>query len=152
MKKKTLIIGIGNVGRTDDGAGVHVINSILNSEIPLPEDVEIIDAGCAIYDVLPAMMGRKKVIIIDALQIDDIPGSIYRIHHDDFRSGYWNLLSGSPELREIIFQLYAVSGEVELEFIGIVPGDVSGCSLELTEQVSESLGRAVDLALDAVLC
>lgn len=152
MTKSILIVGIGNIGRMDDGAGVHVVKRIISSDKPVPDDVDIIDAGCAIYDLLPLMIGRRKVIIVDALNVDDIPGSIYRVPAEDFRDGYWNLLSRSPELRDIIFQLHAVSGDVEVEFVGIVPEDVSGCSLELTERVRDSLEKAVDVTLAAAVC
>jgi len=152
MTKSTLIVGIGNIGRMDDGAGVHVVKRIINSDKPVPEDVDIIDAGCAVYDLLPLMMGRRKIIIVDAINVDDIPGSIYWVPAEDLRYGYWKLLSRSPELREIIFQLYAVSGDIKVEFVGIVPEDVSGCSLELTERVRDSLEKAVDVTLKAAVC
>lgn len=150
--KPVLIIGIGNICRMDDGAGIHVVNRIISSEYPVPAGVDIIDAGSAIYDLLPLMMRRRKVIIVDALNVDDIPGSIYWVPAEDLRYGYWNLLSGSPELREIIFHLYAVTGDIKVEFVGIVPEDVSGCSLELTERVRDSLEKAVDVTLKAAVC
>ena len=78
MDKKILILGIGNILQMDDGIGPHIINYILESNIQLPDNVDIVDGGTAGYDLLPLLQDRKKIIIVDALKVDDSPGSVYR--------------------------------------------------------------------------
>lgn len=151
MIKSILVVGIGNVGRMDDGAAIHLINKIINSKLSVPEEVEFYEAGCALYDMLPVMTGRKKIIIIDALKMADIPGSIYMVPSAELRKGYWEIFKRNPLLRETLFQLYIISGDIEIDFIGIVPGDISGCSLDLTDKVRIGIEKAVDVTINAVL-
>lgn len=140
--KKVLIAGIGNILRMDDGAGVYIVNHIKESGFVLPEYVEIIEIGSAIYDMVPVMMGRKKIVIADALKTDDIPGTVYRIPSEDLRPNYWKLLRNSPELREIIFQLYITSGEVEIDLVGIVPSEIDLCCMSLSDSVKKKIPAA----------
>lgn len=147
--EKILIIGMGNVARMDDGAGVHVIKHLIESKMWIPENIELIEAGSAIHDLLPLMMGRKKVVIVDALRVEDVPGSVYRIPSGELKKNFWEILRISPELRDIIFQSYIISGDAEVDFIGIVPADLYTCSLELSCSVKEKIDCAAIEALRA---
>ena len=145
--KSVIILGIGNFARCDDGVGVHVVKYILESGMHIPGYVDLEEAGSAIYDLLPLMTGRKKIVIIDALKIEDIPGTVYRLPSDYLTNKYFNALRVSPELREILIQLYITTGDVEVEIIGIVPSDIESTGISLTDAVQAKLQRA---ALEAI--
>ncbi len=149
--KSILILGVGNISRKDDGIGVHVINYILGSNINIPPDVDIVEVGSAIYDLLPIINGRRKVVIVDALKTDDIPGTVYRIPSENLKAGFWNILRMSPELREVIFQCYIVSGNVAIDLIGIVPADIDTCAIDLSFPVSEKIHYAASEAIKAAV-
>lgn len=101
MNKKILIAGIGNLLLTDEGAGVHIIREL--SKRKLPDNVELVDIGTASFDLLTFMEGKDKVIIIDAIAVDDEPGTLYKLSPDDIISGKQKLLTslhqfGIPEV------------------------------------------------------
>ncbi len=74
---KTLIVGIGNELLGDEGLGVHVARSLAAARGTLPSDVDVLEAGTSLFDVLPEMARYSRVILVDAVQAGGTPGSIY---------------------------------------------------------------------------
>ncbi len=149
MIKKNLVLGIGNMARRDDGVGVHVVNYLMDSGINIPENVELRDTSAAVHDTLPVMAGYKKIVIVDAARADDNRGSVYRIPSEKLKTGYWDILKLSTHLREVLFQFFILTPDVELDLVGVVPEDVYSCSIELSELVKKSLHKAAQECLKA---
>lgn len=72
---KTLVMGIGNTLLQDDGVGVHVTERFKSSQSPRP-DLDVIDGGTIGLSLLPEIEDADKVIIVDASEIGDSPGSM----------------------------------------------------------------------------
>ncbi len=147
--KKTLILGLGNILLSDEGLGVHIVNRILESGIVIPGDVEIIDGGTAGFDLLELMMGRKKIIVVDALRVDDAPGSIYRFPPEQIASSRNAMSLHEIGIRELISTLRMLGHDPEIEIIGIVPSDVSTFNTYLSAAVENSMPRAIDMVMSA---
>jgi hydrogenase maturation protease len=147
--KKTLILGIGNILLSDEGLGVHAVKRILGSGIAIPDDVEIIDGGTAGFDLLELLMGRKKIIIVDALRVDDAPGSIYRFPPEHIASSLNAMSLHEFGIRELIAMLRMLGHDPEIEIIGIVPSDVSTFNMCLSAEVENSMPRTIDLIMGA---
>lgn len=75
--KRTAVIGCGNPNRTDDGVGLHVIQ-LLNSQ-PLPDDIELFDAGTDGMSVLYRARGISRLIVVDARAPECTPGAIFEV-------------------------------------------------------------------------
>lgn len=75
--KKTVILGVGNILREDEGVGVHIIRKLEKSE------TEIVDGGTLGIDLIPYVENVDKLIIIDALKDGGKPGTIYRLKIKD---------------------------------------------------------------------
>ncbi|WP_432667242.1 hydrogenase maturation protease [Wukongibacter baidiensis] len=75
--KKIAVVGIGNLLLRDDGIGVHVINELLRKNIE--DEIELIDGGTSIFDLLDVFVKNDKVIIIDSLKGGHLPGTIYKV-------------------------------------------------------------------------
>ncbi|MCJ7574211.1 hydrogenase maturation protease [Candidatus Bathyarchaeota archaeon] len=73
---KTLVIGVGNLLRCDDGVGIHVVNRL---EEAAP-NIDTLDVALGSIEILEAMMGRDRVFIIDAIQAGGEPGMIYSVN------------------------------------------------------------------------
>jgi hydrogenase maturation protease len=79
MKKKTLIIGLGNTILSDDGAGILAAREIAKQCREL-SDIDIVEASLGGIGLLDLMVGYKKVIIVDSIKtVDGKPGEIYKI-------------------------------------------------------------------------
>lgn len=61
---KTLIMGIGNILRADDGVGSAVIEAL--EAYKLPENIDLLDAGTPGFELVLMMQDYQRVIVIDA--------------------------------------------------------------------------------------
>lgn len=76
-KKQILIIGCGNLLRGDDSVGPILIRRLW--ELGLPEGVFCADGGTAGMDVAFQMRGKDKVIIVDASNMQEEPGTVFKV-------------------------------------------------------------------------
>jgi hydrogenase maturation protease len=145
-RRPILILGIGNILLRDEGVGVRVIEQM--QKMHLPEDVELVDGGTAGADLLNVLAERKKVIVIDAIQADCEPGTVLRFSANDLvqPDGVGTSLHeiGLGEALTMTKQLGCAPKEIVV--FGIKPKDIS-CGLELSEQISGTVSRIVELLL-----
>ena len=80
-KVKTLILGIGNLLLTDEGVGCHAARAL--QEEALPEDVVVLEAGTDFLSALPEIEKADRIIIVDAMQGDEAPGTVYRVPFEE---------------------------------------------------------------------
>lgn len=146
--RDVLVLGIGNMLRKDDGVGCAVIQRILEMSLSrLPEHVEFIDGGTMGYGLIPYFMGRKRVIIIDALVFDDSPGSFYHFPPQYIRQNSMVNIFHSFNIPELLFHLENVGQKPDVEIIGIVPEDISSCEIGLSSPVEKSIPGIIEYIL-----
>jgi hydrogenase maturation protease len=148
-RRPVLILGIGNILLRDEGVGVRVIEQM--QKIPLPDNVELIDGGTAGADLLDVLADRCKVIVIDAVEADCEPGTVLRFSADDLTKPDGVGMSlhelGLGEALTMTRQLGCEPKEVVV--FGIKPRDIS-CGLELSEEISASVPKVVELVLAGI--
>lgn len=79
-----VVIGCGNLNRSDDGAGVCVIHRLrlrLRQEFgdTLPPGARLFDAGTGGMEVMFQARGASGLVIIDACRSGSEPGAIFRL-------------------------------------------------------------------------
>ena len=77
----TLVIGLGNLLRGDDGVGVRVVQML--TEQVLPPSVEVIDGGTQGLGIVNLIEGRQRVIVVDAADVGQSPGQFVRFTLDE---------------------------------------------------------------------
>jgi len=83
MKNRTLIIGLGNIILSDDGAGILIAREIANRCHSLP-DIDVVEASIGGIGLLELIAGYKKVILVDSIKTaEGQSGEIYRIDVED---------------------------------------------------------------------
>ena len=82
-KSKILIVGVGNPLLGDEGIGLHAVRSL--SQLPMPAEVDIVDCGCDLLNLVSYIDKPRKIIILDAIRAGGKPGRIYRFDLDDPR-------------------------------------------------------------------
>jgi hydrogenase maturation protease len=81
----TVIIGLGNPLRSDDGIGVRLIAEL--ERLPAVTAVcDLVDAGTEGMRVLHEIAGRQRVIIIDAANLGAPPGALRSFRREDVRA------------------------------------------------------------------
>jgi len=148
-RRPVLVLGIGNILLRDEGVGVRVIEKL--QEIPLPDDVELVDGGTAGADLLDVLADRQKVIVIDAVEADCQPGTVLRFSADDLTQPDGVGMSlhelGLGQALKMTKQLGCEPKEVVV--FGIKPKDIS-CGLELSEEIAASVPKVAELVLEEI--
>ena len=75
ISNKTLVLGIGNPILQDDGIGVHVVQQ-LKACTPANSQVDFLDGGTLSFSLIGEIEAATNLIVIDAAQLDDLPGSV----------------------------------------------------------------------------
>jgi len=75
LAKKILVMGIGNTLLQDDGIGVHITERFKSTH-PADPCVSILDGGTIGLSLLPEIEDAEAVIIVDASEIGECPGTM----------------------------------------------------------------------------
>jgi hydrogenase maturation protease len=147
---RTLVIGVGNLLRTDDGAGIHVINR-LNELHP---KIDTVDAAMGSIEIIEAMRGYDMAIIVDAIETGAEPGTIYKV----------NLTGGEqpptithshgtdlPTVLQLGRQLYADEMPREIILLAIEAEDTTTIGDEPTRRVRGAISRVVETIAELIL-
>ncbi len=138
-----LVMGIGNILLRDEGVGVRVIEAM--QRLDLPDNVELVDAGTAGADLVDIIAHRRKVIVIDALDAQAAPGTVYRLRSDE--------LMPEPGAAVSLHQLGLVESLTMAEQLGCAPAEVIvfgvqpeqiRAGLELSPRVADAVSKVVD--------
>jgi hydrogenase maturation protease len=84
MPKNTLILGVGNPLYGDDAVGVLAAQTLLG-RADLPPHVTVVDGGTDGIGLIPLMESYERVILVDAVPMDEPPGTIRRFLWADAR-------------------------------------------------------------------
>ncbi|MBN9618687.1 MAG: hydrogenase maturation protease [Actinobacteria bacterium] len=74
---RLLVVGCGNLLRSDDGVGPVLIRHLWEGGVP--EGVRLVDGGTAGMDVSFQMRGAERVILVDACTSGETPGTVYKV-------------------------------------------------------------------------
>lgn len=151
---RSVVIGIGNLLRADDGVGAHVVKAV-GEQLP---DVEAVDLSTADIEVIEHIRNRDVVIIVDAVLTGAEPGTIHRMAIGNLRSAEF-ARTHSLNLSSVIalaYQLYPDEMPEKITVLGVEAGDVESFSSELTPKVQQAIPRILDeirneLRIDASL-
>jgi len=145
---RTLVIGIGNLLMSDDGAGIHVIDSLRRHS--LPDHVELIDGGTLSFTLLETVESAERLIIVDAAELDAAPGTVRAFHDRDM-----DVYLGSanrPSVHEVnlldVLTAARLRGRMPSRYslIGIQPAQVGW-----GDRPSDALAGSIDKATRIVL-
>lgn len=81
--RDTLVVGLGNPLRGDDGVGVRVVQSLAMQELPV--GVELSDGGTRGLELVNLMEGWQRVILVDAANVGKAHGEFVRFGLDEAR-------------------------------------------------------------------
>ena len=144
-----MVVGIGNYILQDEGVGVHAINRLM--EMDFPEGVEIVDGGTHSYDLVDFFCQADNLIIIDAIQAGEEPGTMYRAPLEEMGLK-------SEENCTSLHQLHFIEAIKMVNLMGYYPRvivfgvepQVIDWGLELTPSIAEKLPRLTELVAQEI--
>ena len=72
---RVLVLGLGNILLTDEGAGVHVVNRLAREQAHR-DDIEFIDGGTLSFTLAGAIGDHEALIVVDTAALGGVPGTI----------------------------------------------------------------------------
>ncbi|MBN1841279.1 MAG: hydrogenase maturation protease [Deltaproteobacteria bacterium] len=134
----------------DEGVGVHVARRLQNMD--LPENVEVLEGGVLGLDLLDHLEEREKVVVVDAVDGGDDPGTIHRLTRADIESGKTRCHMSLHEID--LPQVFATADLMGLKvdpiIIGIEPKDMDLGYDEMTPEVEAAIPRVIELVLKEI--
>jgi len=145
---KTLVLGVGNLILSDEGAGVHVIEHLVRN-YRLPGEIQCLDGGTLGMDLLYYLEGIENLLIVDAVQAGKEPGELVRLEGDEVPS--YLSIKISPHQIGIPDMLFAakLKGLYPKNIVlwGIQPENLE-VGLDLSPVVANQVDRLVSLVID----
>jgi len=138
---RTLVIGVGNLLRTDDGVGIHIINRLSKSH---PE-IETLDAAMGSVEIIEGMRGYDRAIIIDSIVSGAEPGTVFKVNLTGGEEPPTITHSHGTDLPTILRlgrQLYPDEMPLEIFLIAIEAEDTTTISDRLTPRVEKAAEEA----------
>lgn len=146
-KKKITIVGLGNILLEDEGFGVHFIRYI-EGRYRFDDNVLLVDGGTLAYKLLDYICAADHVILVDAIKIDDTPGSIYRFTREEMELHMPPPTSAHEvEFMDVLYQADLMGELPETTFLCIVPESYGSMVLQMTDPMKKAFPHMEELLL-----
>ena len=152
MKKKTLVLGLGNTLLGDEGAGVYAVRSLQERHEDLT-DVEFLDGGTLSFTLAGPIEEADNLIVIDATQLKAQPGTVRVFEGEDmdrFLGSHRKSSVHEVSLMDLMtIATLAESLPARRALIGIQP-EYLDWSDAPTDAVARAIPAACDLAMTLI--
>lgn len=141
------VVACGNPNRSDDGAGLAVLQLLRARDLDQESGVRLLDAGTDGMAATFAARGCRTLVIVDACQSDSEPGAIFEVPGGELTQRYQPGLN----LHDFRWDHALVAGKAI--FRDAFPDDVVvflieaqqlGLGLSLSEAVSGAVSKVAD--------
>jgi len=148
--KEVLVLGVGNTLCGDDGLGIRALETL--AACSLPAWVELATVGLPGWELPLWLKGRRKVILVDAMEMGLLPGEMRRFDIEQVeltsRDGHLRLhetdLAGGLALAEALNALPAALILFGIQPVQCVPGH------ELSPQIRKALPELISAILEEI--
>jgi len=143
-----VILGIGNVLQKDDGLGVYA-STYIKQNYTFSEDVTIVNGGVEGINLFSIMEENDHVLILDSIELEDKPASIYLIPSSEL-SGHGLNSGGAHEIGVLqCLDMLELQGKTlpKATILGMVPQHVT-FDMALSPTITEAFEEYINTALN----
>ncbi len=146
---RVTVMGVGNDLLSDEGIGVHVIKAMEGRQ--LPDGVGIVNGWVAGIDLIEEIANTERLLIIDAIDGGDRPGTVYRFGAEevDVMINHHKTSLHQIDLFETLRLARFLGCCPETVIIGIQPRDIDW-GTEPSPLLASMIPRIVDLVMDEI--
>ena len=147
--KKTLILGVGNELLQDEGLGIHAVRLLQTYD--LPPEVDVIEGGTAGPQLLSYLDDVKRLIILDCIDAQAAPGSIFRFKPEDLGSFPRDYMASIHDvgLLEVLQVADFLGRQLEAEVFAMQPATIDW-GLQLSPEIESHLHKLTDLVYSEI--
>lgn len=144
-----LVLGLGNILLTDEGAGVHIVKQLADAHAGIP-DVEFMDGGTLSFTLANAIVATDALIVVDTAALGAPPGTV-RVFEGDAMDHFVSTGPKSSVHEVSLSDLLAIAALEGLlpkrrALVGIQPQD-----FDWGDWPTEAVAKALPLACDTVM-
>lgn len=133
MKKKNIVIGVGNMLFKDEGVGIYA-SEYLSQNYEFEGDIEVIDGGTLGFKLMSYFQEYENVVILDTVSIEDNPGEIFRLPSDVLLGlGNYRKTAHEVEIVEMLEICSVLDSHANVTILGIIPEDIVSVGIGLTD-------------------
>ena len=143
-----VILGIGNVLQKDDGMGIYA-TTYLAKNYNFSKEVKIINGGVEGINLYSVFEENKNILILDTIEINDTPGSIYLIPSNELR-GYGLNSGGAHEIGVMqCLDMLELQGKPipKSTLLGIIPKHIT-FEIDLSNTLKKEFANYINTALN----
>jgi hydrogenase maturation protease len=143
-----LVLGMGNILLEDEGLGVRALE-LLQRDYELPAGVDALDGGTTGMGLLDDISGRDHLIVLDAVQTGDAPGTLVALRGAEVPVYFGvRVTPHQLGLADVLATLELRDEQpASVTVLGMVPHSLE-MSLELSSPVQSRLPELVRLAVE----
>jgi hydrogenase maturation protease len=148
---RSVVIGVGNAFRGDDGAGREVAKRVRER---VPDELDVIVCELEPTRLIDAWDGAEAALVVDAVSSGAEPGTVHRfdatteeLPSREFRSSTHAL--GIGETIELARAIGRLPGRM---VVFGVEGEAFGSGTELSGPAQDGVERAVEMVLEEAGC
>lgn len=140
---RVVVLGLGNMLMADDGVGLAAL-ARLDEEWFIPRTVSLVDGGTWGMNLLPVIEHTHRLLIFDAIDFAEPPGTIIRLEREDIPRFLAQKLSPHQvDLREVL---------ALAEFRGTLPEQIVALGIQPARvEMSTTLSPVVENGLDELV-
>jgi hydrogenase maturation protease len=139
---ETVVLGIGNVLRSDEGVGVHAVRAL---EARGLAGADLVDGGTNAYEALAGYDAIERLIVVDAVDAKSEPGAVFRFRESDLEPSRAPVSLHQLGLLDALGWLRACGVRMgEVVVIGVQPA-VTDWGLELSNAVAARMDTVLEL-------
>ena len=133
------ILGLGNILLKDEGLGVHFIRWMRDRHDFCPH-VRIVDGGTLGFLLLDVVCESEYLLVIDAVKIDDKPGSMYRLTPGDISGEHLSQgAAHDASFLQVLLQAEMIQqAPRDWVLIAVVPDNIQEFGLSVTHNIEET--------------
>lgn len=149
-KKNVLVLGVGNLLRRDDGFGPVVIEQLQKNPA---SGVDYLDGGVDGLALLDIMQPYQNVILIDAVEMNEKPGTVRLFTPQDavIKIKRDTLSTHGFGLAEVLKLMEQLGMDTPIQIIGVQPQDLS-FGEGLSDSVNDRMNEVIQLIGGILSC
>lgn len=124
------LLGVGNILLSDEGLGVHVVRE-MEQEYTFTPEINIVDGGTMGMELLSYMRGMTKLLLVDAVNGGEAPGTIYEFPHQQTEAYFTDNISVHEVGMQDILRIRALQ-ENPLEDATVIGVEPESLDIRLT--------------------
>lgn len=148
---KIMVMGVGNILLSDEGLGVHFINEL--GKETLPKNVELLEGGTAGLELVHLIQDVDFLIIVDAINAKDEPGSLFRFQPEKIKvlPEQYEVSFHQVGIMEVLAMASILGNSPQTLIFGIQPKSLEW-GLELSPEILKVFPKIRDLVFKEFEC